>query len=259
MNLGLNGLNNFTIKSLSLDTVLSDTNQRLDYAANPTFTLNEPIYNITSYQVDSFCMTNSIFTIDPRNDTIYWTQYTGTTGTALSAIIPTNFYYGTTIVPALQNALNSYQTNGNYQVALSGPSNAFITITNTTNNFIVETSEFAGNSISYEIGMQNNLTPASSQTGSQTYDLSGLSQINIVTSSLGGNHTQTANSPYKVLTNIPVPGQFGSTITYQGDAQFCSCNMPTLQQFTCTLLDQRYRPLTTNVSEWSLTMYLKLA
>lgn len=257
MSVNQNNIGN--IFSIGLNTVISDFNTANGYQANPTWSFPEPQTNIAAFQVDSFIMPNSIFTIDQRNDILYWKQYSGTTGTLLQATVPTNYYDSTTLATALQSTLNSYNTNGNYQVAITGAGNSYYTITNTTNNFVITGAETGVSNINYEIGfMSVTETPAHTQTGSQTFDVSGLKQLNIVSNNLGVSHTFTPGTGYKVLTNISVTAPFGGLITYNGDLAFSSCPTQYLPSFTVLLLDERMRSLQgSNVSDWSLTMYLR--
>ena len=244
--------------SLSLNTILADSKEA-GYQSKPSWTLSDPQSNITAFQVDSFVAPNSVFTIDDRNNRLYWTEYTGTTGTVLQTTVPTSYYNTSTLTTALASAFNTFQTNGNYQVALTGASSLYFMVTNTTSNFIMS-GENEYHNINYETGFMDTTsqTIANNQVASQTLDLSGLKQINIVSSNLGVSHSFTANSGYKIITNIPVNAPFGGTIIYAGDQQFASSPIQSLNNFSCELFDERFRSLrNSNMSDFCMTMFLK--
>lgn len=245
------------VTSLSLKTVVSDSTNQPDYAASPTWTLVQPLINLESFQVDSFVGVNSINTIDSRNDMLYWTEYpNSTTANNFTAIIPTNYYDSNTILPALQTAFNSSNTGSNYQVSIVSTAASFIQVTNTQTSFMVTGYEEYHN-INYEIGFMGNETAGNVQVAYQSMDLSGVKEINIVSSSLGTNHSNLAGSGYKIISNIPVSAPFGGTIIYAGDYQYTSCPIPFMSQFTCILLDERLRQLNQNILDWSLTLLVK--
>ena len=78
----------------------------------------------------------------------------------------------------------------------------------------------ASNNIYYEIGYNTSSAFATSQTASKIYDLSGLKQIHVVSSSFGASNSVLANTNYSVISSIPVTAPFLGVISYEPSPQF---------------------------------------
>jgi hypothetical protein len=237
-----------------LNTVVQTNNP-----SNPSWQLQTPINNVSSFLVDSFVGINTIQTIDSRNNKLYWNTF-NTAGATIthSSTIPTGYYNISTFLPALTVALNGGSTTGSFNTTVSNTS--FLSITNTSASFVITT---GSNSINYETGMMNgqygfaNQTSNTVQNSVQSYDLSGVKCLNVVCNNLGVAHNNYPNSAYKVLTNIPVPGSFGAAIVYEGDLQYCSSPMNNVNRFEIQFLDERNRRITENLLDFQMSLFIR--
>lgn len=230
------------IQSYNLSTINSDNS----YISSPAFHLVEPIRNPISYQVDSFIGANSFYTIDSRNDSFKFSE-NDSPGTIREALIPTGNYNITTYLVALKTALDAAGT---------------VVYTVTNNNLINKITISAASKLFniinssglYESGFIINSTFAASHIAPNTFDLSGVKQLNIISNSMGFS-SKVVNRNLNVVCSIPIDSAYLGVIYYKNsNPSYIDCKVSEINSFEFNVYDERFRLLSQIDRDWSITL-----
>lgn len=233
------------IKSVKFDTINSNNTSKFE----PNFSLKNPISLADSYAVTSFTGINTIYNIDSRNNTITFIDQSFP-GTILQAFLQVGNYTISTFITEIGDKMTlvgaqTYTCSNNsisnkLTISSVGP----FRLINSTNNFF------------YESGFQPSVGFANPQVAENTYDLSGLKQINVVCNSLQNGNTIVANNNKNVIFTIPVTSAYLGVISFNPTPIFISSQIDNLSFFEFYLLDERYRQLE-NVKDWSVNLIFR--
>jgi hypothetical protein len=229
-------------KSLTFSTSASNNNN----PSNPTFFINPAVYNVEAYNITNFCGVNTTYTIDGRNSNFSFIENSIT----YNGFLPSGNYTLSTFIVALGSAMTTASGVSVYTVTNNALTNV-LTITSNNKTFkLLDTV----NNCYYEAGFSVSTVLGLTQTGSSSFDLSGLKQIRIVSSDLGRNAI-CVNSNYNVLACIDVSVPYLGVISHSGTNFFitANCNLNTM---SFLLLDERNRILN-NLKDWSITFILQ--
>jgi len=234
--------NNSLIKSLTLNSKTNSISNKLD------FNLSTPVYISDGYAISQFIAINSIYNISDRNNQFSFIE-SDTLGVVRTFTLPVGNYILSTFMSALSTALNANGSNA-YTVSNDSLTNR-ITITAGTKTFkIIDTK----NDVYYEAGFRISTAFALSQSGSSSFDLSGLKTINIVCSNLG--HTSiTPGSNLNVIATIPITVPYQGIVTYSPPIAFVSSQISEINSVNLVFLDGRYREINLD-KDFSLTILL---
>lgn len=237
-----------TITKFNLDTRYSINNS----VSNPVWTIPKQIDQITGYISGAFNGVNNITNIRDVNKNISVTTWSGTTGTTNILSIPEGNYTSSTFKDTLENTL---ATTGN----------TFIIDTNTMGNTFTISSSGGSfslnnclNDVYYELGVdatQLNHTQ-NSLLCSNSFDLSGLKKIDIVSDSLGAASAKKLGSTYNVVLSIPVDSPYGGIIYTPESNIKVSTECYNFNNIALTLFDERMRPIN-KLSDWSFDLYVE--
>ena len=232
------------ISQLTFNTINSNNRS----TSNPLYFIPNPIDNIKQYAFSSFSGVNTVNVIDSRNQIINFSE-TDSSSTIRSVTIPTGNYTITTLLTAIKSGLDTAGT-AVYTCTVSTLTN-LITIVGTKNFKLLD----CNNNIYYEIGYSASTAFAASQVASSIYDLSGLKNITLVSSSFGQRNSILVGSNYTVIGTIPVSTPFLGVISFVASPIFVDCQVNELNSASFMLLDERMRVLTVN-NDWSLSLYI---
>ena len=232
------------IKSLTFSTAT------LINKLNPNFYLNEPINITEGYCVKSFTGINTVLNIDTRNNRFSFNE-SDTPGTIRNFTIPSGNYTIATFMTALKTG---FDTEGS--VVYTVTNNALIniiTIAGASKTFKIL--PIANNSY-YEAGFDISGSFSISQVASNTFDLSGIKEINVVCNAFG-NSSIVVNRNLNVICTIPVSVPYLGVITYNPPIVFIDSQTQGISAFEFLLFDELYRPLTLT-NNWSLNLLFEV-
>lgn len=235
---------NLNITQLTFNTINSNNRS----TSNPLYFIPNPIDNIKQYAFSSFSGVNTVNVIDSRNNIINFSETTSSS-TIRNVVIPVGNYTLSTLGTALKTGLDAAGT-GTFTISTNSLTN-IITIASTVNFKLLDCS----NNIYYEIGFVASTAFAASQVASSIYDLSGLKNITLVSSSFGQRNSILVGSNYTVIGTIPVSTPFLGVISFIASPIFVDCQVNELNSASFMLLDERMRVLTVN-NDWSLSLYI---
>ena len=237
-----------TITKLNIDTRYSNNNS----TTTPMWLLPRTIDEVNYVCPGKFVGVNTITNVRDTNNKVNVKTFTGTTGTSKVVSIPAGNYTIDTFKTAFETSL---ATTGNiFDVSLNTLSNT-MTIASTSGAFAFQN---VLNDAYYEIGMnvsQLNATTAS-LTCAETYDLSGLKTINVVSDSFGCNSSKKLNSNYNILCSIPVDDTYASMLYSPESTNKISCDTKNLNMISTSIFDERMRPIN-DMRDWSMDIFIE--
>lgn len=239
--------NNFS--KITFDTSLSNNKS----TSNPSFILERPFDIINGFQVGKFVGINSITNIRDTNNKISLTTYNGTAANVCASTIPVGNYTIDSFTPVLLNTLNT-ASGSTFGVSLNTMENVYI-ISNTNGSFCFNS---VNNNVYYEIGIvdaQLNI-PSSKLIAGSSYDLSGLKQVNVVSSDFGVRCCQKIGSNLNTILSIPIEIPFNGVITSPESNVCLNTAVYNKSDFTFSLYDERNRPIT-GLKDWVLEVYIR--
>jgi hypothetical protein len=234
------------IKQYTFQTISSNNSN----TSNPFYFLSSSPGDNGGFSVGNFTGIQCVNLIDSRNNTLQFSE-TDTSSTTRVVKIPTGDYTLSTLLTAIGAGMTSAGTV-TYTATVNSLTN-LITISS-SKAFKIFT---ASNNIYYEIGYSTSSAFATSQTASKIYDLSGLKQIHIVSSSFGASNSILVNTNYTVICSIPISSPFLGVIRDEPSPQFIDSQINDLNSISFSLLDERKRTLTMS-KDWSLQIYFRL-
>lgn len=213
------------------------------------FTVTQPIYISNGYAISQFTTVNTIYNIDSRNNQFSFIE-SDTPSIIRTFVIPPGNYTVTSYMSAVSTLLNSSGTDV-YTVANNTLTN-IITISGTSKTFKIVS---VLNDTYYESGFKISSNFSLTQTGSQSFDLSGLKIINIGSNSFGIGGNILVNSNINILCSVPVIAPYQGVIIYNPPIAFISSQINEISSVNLVLYDERLRPLTLQ-NDFSLTILL---
>ena len=235
------------IKSLTFSTVVSDNNSK----SSPAWYLDRPIQLSEGYAVKSFQGVNTIYNIDSRNNRFSFNESTSS-GTVRTFTIPSGNYTISTFMAALKTGLDTEGT-----VVYTVTNNTLInkiTITSASTTFKILPITY---NCYYEAGFEISADFAISQTATNTFDLSGLKAINIVSNAFGAKDSIVVNKNLNVICSIPIETGYLGVINYSPPIVFIDSQITSISAFEFAIYDERFRPLTLS-NDWSLSILFEL-
>ena len=235
------------IKSLTFSTIASDNSNK----SAPAWYLDQPIQISEGYCCKNFSGLNTIYNIDARNNKFSFNE-SNSSGTVRTFTIPSGNYTITTFMAALKTGLD---VNGTvvYTVTNNTLTN-IITITSASTTFKILP---ISNDCYYEAGFEVSSSFAISQTAVQTYDLSGLKCINIVSNAFGNKDSIVVNRNLNVICSIPIEVGYLGVINYSPPIVFIDSSITSISSFEFLCYDEFLRPLTIS-NHWSLCLLFEL-
>jgi len=217
----------------------------------PEYFLKNPIENITSYAFSNFSGVNNYNIINHSNHNISFVEDSPTT--IRNITIPVGNYTISELTAAVKLAMDTAGTAVYTVTAETGLTN-LITISATKTFKLLDTP----NNMYYELGYDNISTQVlgSSQIGSSIYDLSGINELYIVSSSFGTNNSVLINTNYTIMARVPILTPYLGVISFSDNIQFIDCQINSLSNVQFFLMDSRMRRLTT-LNDWSISVYVK--
>lgn len=235
------------IKSLTFSTIVSSNQNK----SAPNFYLDEPVNVSEGYSVKSFYGVNTIYNIDSRNNRFSFNE-SDSSGTIRTFTIPEGNYTISTFTAALKTGLDAQGTVV-YTVTNNTLTN-IITITGASKTFKILP---ITNDCYYEAGFVVSTAFSITQTATQTYDLSGCKNINIVCNAFGSKDSIVVGKSLNVVCSIPINVGYLGVVNYNPNIVFIDSNISSISAFEFTCYDDRYRPLIIK-NDWSLTLLLEL-
>jgi hypothetical protein len=206
--------------------------------------------DIGGFSVGNFTGIQCVNLIDSTNNTLQFSE-TDTSSTIRVVTIPTGDYTLSTLLTAIGAGMTTAGTV-TYTATVSSLTN-LITISSSKAFKILTGS----NNIYYEIGYSTSSAFATSQVASYIYDLSGLKQIQIESSSFGASNSILANTNYSVISSIPITAPFLGVISYEPNPIFIDSQINDINSTSFSLLDERNRVLSIS-KDWSIQIYFRL-
>lgn len=238
--------NNFS--KLTFDTRLSNNKS----TSNPVFILDDPFDEITGFQLGKFSGVNNVTNIRDTNNKIGLTTFTGTTGNTQILSIPVGNYTITTFKEVLNETLN---TSGSvFGVSLNTMSNV-LSISNTNGAFSFSP---VSNDVYYELGLKDTQLNTTTENCIclDSYDLSGLKRVNVVSSDFGIKVCKTIGSNYNTILSIPIEDPYAGVITTPESTVMLTTSVRNQTSFTFNLYDERMRILS-GMKDWSCEVYVR--
>jgi hypothetical protein len=235
------------IKSLTFATIASSNQNK----STPNFYLEQPIQISEGFCVKSFTGVNTFLNIDSRNNQFNFNE-SDSSGSIRSFTLANGNYTITSFMGALKAGLD---TNGTvvYTVANNSLTN-IITITGASKTFKILP---ISNNCYYEAGFDVSATFSISQIATNTYDLSGLKEINVVCNAFGTGNSVVVNKNLNVICSIPISVGYLGVISYTPPIVFIDSQTQSISAFEFICVDERYRPLTFQ-NDFSLTLLFEL-
>lgn len=236
---------NLEIRSINLSTLYKSNGD----LSSPSWILPEPIQNIRGLKIKQATIPLSFYTIDSRNNKIYFAENT-TGSTTLTATLTSGNYTSTTFPAQIKSALE--EASGSvftYDVTFSTSTN-LLSITATSGNI-----KFLAGSADcyYEMGINSSQLNSfvSTLTGSEVIDLSGVKIVHLV-SNLPA--TKVIGQSYNILGSIPTE-EGESAISFYEDqsSDYLISYKENLSDINISLYDSRFRRLTTR-KDFSVTI-----
>ncbi len=232
--------------SINLNTKFANNFGRSGYLTEPVWYLPEAIDKISAVKLKNFTCPLSVYTIDGRNNKLTLIQSDSTSNNRV-VTLPSSNYTGLSLATQLTTLLNSagtytysvdYNTSGTNTIFISATGGTFA-FADTANNAYIE------------LGLNNLLADYSASKTSETLDLSGVSQIHLVSNVAG---TSVVNQNYKILATITTEESPLDVSYYQDDSNdYINSNIPSLSEVTVRLYDNQFRRITPT-KDYSMTI-----
>jgi len=231
--------------SIQINSIHRDTGSSL---SNPLWS-NFNVDDIEGYRIKNVVMPSSFYTIDSRNNKIYFNEDSYLT-TTLTATIASGYYTSSTILTAINTALDAVGVSNTYLTTYTTLTNK-ITITASTEDFRVVSGI---NNAYYELGIDTSDLSVLNTifTPNSQIDLSGVKMVNILSNYLG--NLKIANTNFKILTSIVLEESSGSISTYENhDSEYIKVSLNEIQNISLMFYDERMRRLDEGIKDYSIT------
>lgn len=232
---------------------------------NPIFILSKAKDTITGYCVSQFNAVNTITNINERNNK--FNLIDGTTNSSGTLITTSNLIK----IPIGNYNIDSFISQFNTTINVSA-GNVYTLSNNTMSNLLTLEMTSQGNTQNsfkiadcnnncyYELGLNDSLintTLSSKIEFPESYDLSGIKTIHLVSSSFTGIQTRVANQALNIVLSIPIEVSYASAINYHNESVFISTDTQNLSQIEFELYDDRLKPIKSQMRDWSVSLFLQ--
>lgn len=218
------------------------------------YNLNPVINNAEAFAVSGFYGVNTVYNVDARNNRLYFIEF-DTISTIRSITVPVGNYTITSLITQINTSMTAAGTNV-YTLTNNTLIN-IITITAATKTFNL----VAGpNDLYYELGFDSSVfttNVALTAVATNTFDMSGLKCLNIISSSFGTGVNVICGINKSVLASIPINVPYLGVISYIPPIQFITSQISSLSNLDLIFTDERLRIITLN-SGYILTLLLRI-
>ena len=234
------------IYSINLNTRFATNQGSANYLTKPVWLLNESVNNISAIKLKNFTFPLSVYTIDSRNNKIAFTENADPTVKTLT--LTSKNYQGFSLADELALQLNAVGIN-TYTVEYDlVPNTNVLTISAGSDSFTFV--DVAKNAY-YETGLENYLNNEYGLLTTSTVDLSGLSQVHLV-SNVGGSNV--IGQQFKLLAAITTEETALDVSYFQDDSNdYINSNVSQLTEINLILYDNLFRPISPQ-KDYSLTI-----
>lgn len=207
--------------------------------------------------MESVQIYNSIYTIDSRNNKLFWVDGAAA---AHTTTLTSGNYTATALAAHIETKLTADNTNVGdvYTVACPTLTNK-MTITNSTSNFSLTFGTNTANSCAYVLGFTNtNKTAAKTYTGENVVCL-GVKYLTVESDLCLGQNTYTSATLNNVLAYVPVNVNTGDLIAHSYElAKSFKVNRSELSRFYIRVKDDRGNTVDLNGVDWSMNVVISL-
>lgn len=204
--------------------------------------------------VDFIC-TNSFYNVDSTNNTLIFQENSG--GVVTATITPGN-YALSTMITALQTAMNAVSVNGYTYTITADPITNFITITASAGTFSIKNT----GTLNLMLGFSRSTSTSqnNANTGTRIYNLSRYGFLHLICScSRGDTFNTTTGNRQGILAYIPIcESQFGDVYSFRPQPfTWRDIAYPQVDQIQLQLTDDQGNVVDLNGGYMSVSLVLR--
>ena len=228
--------------------LINSADRNVGTTSNFTYQLLYAITNPTNIAMETIQIWNTQYTIDARNNKLYWTDGASV---AHTSTIPSGTYTATALATAIETVLNTDDTNGDTYTVTFSTVTGKMTIANGGSNFALTFGTNTTYSIAYVIGFANtNKSSSSSYTGENVVNLN--TKYYTIHCNFVDNCTYQANSVSSSWI-VPVNCSWGDLIVYSPHlAKSFKTNQTEISTMQIFVKDDRGYIVDLNGVDWSV-------